>query len=206
MKLKLQDYLPQVLHLLRHPAWWLRCCKFQFSTQSKSSALQEIMDSAKWNYVFVQQINKRRGLDWPKELCVPAATASGEVSATSDLRAEMAVGRHLESFQVKWAKVAEISDLSSMNKCILDWDGPGSKPGADQWAEWTIAGDNCWSELGHSRKEVEVFPRTFTKVSEVLPLDTAPLLNKLSLWSKTNVQLTYPIPLLGQSKKRRIRI
>lgn len=78
--------------------------------------------------------------------------------------------------------------------------------GINQEQVRTIAGDNCWSELGPSRKKVKVFPRTFTKVCKVLPLDTAPLLNKLSLWNKTNVQLTNPTPLVDQSKRRRIRI
>lgn len=111
----------------------------------------------------------------------------------------MAVGRHLGFFQFRWVRVAEISDLSVMNKCNLDWNGPWNKPGGDQWADWTITAYNCWSEP--SGKKGKVSLRTFTKLSRVLPLDTAPLLNKLSPWNKPNVHLTHPTPLAGQSKK-----
>lgn len=57
------------------------------------------------------------------------------------------------------------------------------------------------SLLGASGKKVEVSLRTFTKLSKVLPLDTAPLLNKFSLWNKPNMHLTNPTALAGQSKK-----
>lgn len=88
---------------------------------------------------------KNRGkLKWAKKLCVPAPDASGEVFTTIDVPAELVVGRHLDFFQFKWAKLTKISDLSSINKWNLDWNMPGSKTWAGQCADWrgSTAGDD----------------------------------------------------------------